>query len=116
MSTFVLIHGAWLGAWNWNKLTPLLEQAGHRVITFDLPGHGEDHTPVATISLQSYVDRVTQVLDQQPEPVILVAHSMGTDALGQGCLTYSTETDVYGDTVPTSSFAGHRTCIVLCSS
>jgi pimeloyl-ACP methyl ester carboxylesterase len=77
MNTYVLIHGAWFGGWCWSKLTPLLEQAGHRTVTFDLPAHGEDSSPVSSASLQSYTDRVAQVLEQQPEPVILVAHSMG---------------------------------------
>ena len=77
MNTYVLIHGAWLGEWCWSKLTPLIEQAGHRIVTFDLPAHGEDSSPVSSASLQSYTDRVAQMLEQQPEPVILVAHSMG---------------------------------------
>lgn len=47
------------------------------MITPDLPGHGRDTTPVAQITLQSYVDRVLQVIDAQTEPVILVGHSMG---------------------------------------
>jgi pimeloyl-ACP methyl ester carboxylesterase len=77
MSTYVLIHGAWLGRWCWSKLTPLLEQAGHRIVTFDLPAHGEDSSPLSSASLQSYTDLAAQALDQQPEQVILVAHSMG---------------------------------------
>lgn len=77
MSTFILMHGAWLGEWCWYKLTPLIEQAGHRVVTFDLPAHGEDSSPVSSASLQSYIDRAAQMLDQQPEPAIVVAHSMG---------------------------------------
>jgi hypothetical protein len=29
--TFVLVHGAWHGGWCWKKLTPLLQDRGHRV-------------------------------------------------------------------------------------
>ncbi len=43
MSTYVLIHGAWHGGWCWNKVVPLLEQAGHKVIAPDLPSHGKDN-------------------------------------------------------------------------
>ena len=50
MSTFVLIHGAFHGAWCWDKVTPLLEQGGHEVVTLDLPGHGEDRRPTPTAS------------------------------------------------------------------
>lgn len=77
MSTFVLIHGSWHGGWCWDKVKPLLEKEGHQVIAPDLPGHGQDKTPISEITLQSFVDRVCGVLDTQPEPVILVGHSMG---------------------------------------
>ena len=45
--TFILIHGAWHGAWCWHKLVPLLEAQGHRVIAPDLPSMGADPTPPA---------------------------------------------------------------------
>ncbi|MCZ7568769.1 MAG: alpha/beta fold hydrolase [Ardenticatenaceae bacterium] len=77
MSTFVLIHGSWHGAWCWDKVKPLLEKQGHTVVAPDLPGHGQDKTPIPEITLQRFVDRVGQVLDAQSEPVILVGHSMG---------------------------------------
>jgi pimeloyl-ACP methyl ester carboxylesterase len=77
MSTFVFVHGAGLGGWCWYKVVPLLEHQGHRVIALDLPSHGKDKTPTSKVSLSAYVDRVCQCLDEQPEPVILVGHSMG---------------------------------------
>ncbi len=47
-----LVHGAFGGAWVWIPVVGVwipvvggLEQAGHRVETFDLPGSGEDVTP-----------------------------------------------------------------------
>lgn len=83
MSTFVLIHGAWHGGWCWDKLTPLLERAGHRVIAPDLPGLGKDQTPLVEVSLQTWVDNVGQILAAQPEPVILVGHSRGGIIISQ---------------------------------
>ena len=77
MSTYVLIHGAWHGGWCWDKVVPLLEKDGHKVEAPDLPGHGNDKTPIPEISLQAYADRVCEILDAQSEPVILVGHSMG---------------------------------------
>ena len=77
MSTFVLVHGAWHGAWCWEKVVPLLEEAGHEVVVPDLPGHGEDGTPFSELSMQGYADRVVRALDEQSEPVVLVGHSMG---------------------------------------
>jgi pimeloyl-ACP methyl ester carboxylesterase len=77
MGTFVLIHGGWAGGWCWEKLAALLTEQGHVVVTPDLPGHGEDKTPVSEITLQSYVDCVSDLLDSQSDPVILVGHSSG---------------------------------------
>jgi pimeloyl-ACP methyl ester carboxylesterase len=83
MSTYVLIHGSWHGAWCWYKIIPLLEQAGHKAIALDLPGHGRDWTAARDISMQSYVDSVCKILDAQPEPVILVGHSRGGIVISQ---------------------------------
>lgn len=77
MSTYVLIHGAWHGGWCWNKVTPLLEAAGHTVVTPDLPGLGNDSTPPADINIDVYTQHVCKLIDAQSEPVILLGHSMG---------------------------------------
>ncbi len=83
MSTFVLIHGAWHGAWCWDKVAPLLEQAGHEVVRFDLPGHGEDRTPAAEVTLEGYTGRVVEALDALAEPVVLVGHSLSGTVISQ---------------------------------
>jgi pimeloyl-ACP methyl ester carboxylesterase len=83
MRTYVLIHGAWHGAWCWKKVIPLLEKEGHRVVAPDLPGHGKDKRPIADITLQAYTDRVCQILDEQSDPVVLVGHSMGGAVITQ---------------------------------
>jgi pimeloyl-ACP methyl ester carboxylesterase len=77
MSTYVLVHGAWHGAWCWFKTAPLLQKLGHKVITPDLPAHGIDKAATASVTLKAYAERVIDVLDAFPEPVILVGHSMG---------------------------------------
>lgn len=83
MSSYVLVHGAWHGGWCWDKVVPLLEKKGHKVEAPDLPGHGKDRTPISEISLQAYADRICGILDAQPEPVILVGHSMGGAVIAQ---------------------------------
>jgi esterase/lipase len=40
-------------------VVPLLEEAGHKVEAPDLPGHGDDRTPIPEVSLQGYADRIT---------------------------------------------------------
>jgi pimeloyl-ACP methyl ester carboxylesterase len=83
MNTYVLVHGSWHGAWCWEKVIPLLEQEGHTAVAINLPGHGGDSSPAADISLQTYADSICRALDAQPEPVILVGHSMGGIAISQ---------------------------------
>jgi pimeloyl-ACP methyl ester carboxylesterase len=77
MSAFVLVHGAWHGGWCWENLAPLLVRAGHVVRAPDLPGHGDDHTPLPGVTLARYVERVRDTLASLDEPAILVGHSMG---------------------------------------
>lgn len=77
MARLVLVHGAFAGAWKWSRLVEPLEAAGHTVETLDLPASGEDQTPVADVTLDAYVDRVSAQLDRRPEPAVLVPSSMG---------------------------------------
>jgi pimeloyl-ACP methyl ester carboxylesterase len=74
---FVLVHGAWHGAWCWYKTVTLLQADGHRVTVLDLPSHGTDGTPAAGVTLAAYAARVIAAIDAAAEPVILVGHSMG---------------------------------------
>lgn len=82
-ATFILVHGAWHGAWCWEKVQSLLEREGHTVVTPDLPGLGEDQTPIEACTLKSYVARITQVVDQVTGPVILLGHSLGGTTISQ---------------------------------
>ncbi|NKB49570.1 MAG: alpha/beta fold hydrolase [Alphaproteobacteria bacterium] len=83
MSTYVLVHGAYHGAWCYARVVPLLEAAGHKVVAVDLPGHGDNPAPRDQITLAAYVDHVCGVLDAQDEPVILVGHSLGGISISQ---------------------------------
>jgi pimeloyl-ACP methyl ester carboxylesterase len=77
VATFVLVHGAWHGAWCWDKVAPLLRAKGHTVVAPDLPGHGDDPTPRGEVTLESYGKRVADVVSAQREKPIVVGHSMG---------------------------------------
>jgi len=87
MARFVLVHGAFGGAWSWEPVVGPLEAAGHAVETLDLPGGGDDATPLEEITLESCAARVCEVLAQRPEPAVLVGYSMGgavvTEAAGR---------------------------------
>lgn len=83
MAHFVLVHGAWHGAWCWEKLTPFLTAAGHTVDAIDLPGQGEDTTPHKDVTLAACAARARQALDAHPGKSVLVGHSMGGMTIAQ---------------------------------
>jgi pimeloyl-ACP methyl ester carboxylesterase len=74
MARYVLVHGAFGGAWCWDPVIPALEAGGHTVVALDLPGGGDDQAPVEEITLATCAARVCEVLT---EPSILVGYSMG---------------------------------------
>ncbi len=71
---FVLIHGAWHGGWAWEGVIRSLTEAGHTAEAPTLPGQspGDDRSG---ITFESYVEKITEVLWKQTNPVILVGHS-----------------------------------------
>jgi pimeloyl-ACP methyl ester carboxylesterase len=71
MTTFALVHGAFHGAWCWERLAPLLRQAGHEVVAMDLPI--ED----GSASFEDYADVVCASLDGCGDDVVVVGHSFG---------------------------------------
>lgn len=71
MATFALIHGAWHGAWCWERLVPRLTERGHTVRTPDLPIEDPDAT------MADWVDAILASLGDAPDPVIVVGHSLG---------------------------------------
>lgn len=83
MKTFILIHGSWHSAWNWHKVIPILEKQGHRVFAIDLPGMGRDKTPIETVTLQTSVAKVCDLLDSLDEKVILLGHSKNGIVISQ---------------------------------
>lgn len=77
MATFVLVPGAWLGGWCWRRVTPLLEEKGHRVLTPTLTGLGErSHLLSEAVDLETHIQDVVNVMTwEDATNVILVGHS-----------------------------------------
>lgn len=97
--TFVLVHGAWHGAWCWSEVARLLGDSGYPSIALDLPGHGlgarfpsayltqdtpalaTEISPLANLTTVDYRNSVVNVVRGLVAggsgPVILVGHSLG---------------------------------------
>lgn len=80
---YVLVHGAWHPSSSWSDVAFLLEKAGHTVKAVQLPGLGNDNTPLETVTFQSHVEAVQNVVASQWKPVILVGHGYGGAVVSQ---------------------------------
>jgi pimeloyl-ACP methyl ester carboxylesterase len=79
MADFVLVHGAWHGAWCWQRIISPLWAAGHRVFAVTLTGVGERaHLLSKTVTLDTHIADVVGVIEGEEllDP-ILVGHSYG---------------------------------------
>jgi pimeloyl-ACP methyl ester carboxylesterase len=75
----VFVHGAWHGAWCWERFLPWFAERGWECNALDLRGHGDspnDRTLRRT-RIRHYVDDLATVVDSLDELPILVGHSMG---------------------------------------
>lgn len=79
MADFVLVHGAWQGAWCWKRILPGLWSAGHRAFPVTLTGTGERaHQLSPDIKLRTHVDDVAAVVEaEELQSAVVVGHSYG---------------------------------------
>ena len=76
MSRFLLVHGAWHGAWCWERVLPRLQAHGHVVQAITLAGLAERAGELSpAIGLDDHVRDVVEALNDVGEPVVLVGHS-----------------------------------------
>jgi pimeloyl-ACP methyl ester carboxylesterase len=77
MSTFVLVPGAWLGGWVWKKITPKLEEKGHKVYSITLTGMGERvHLASRDFGIETAIQDVLNVIKYNDiDDFVLVGHS-----------------------------------------
>ena len=79
MATFVLVHGAWHGAWCWRRVARVLIRSGHEVFAPTLTGLAErSHLLSPAIDLDTHIlDVVNEMKWQELNDVVLVGHSYG---------------------------------------
>jgi len=78
-STYVIVHGAWGGAWDWRRVDSILTAHGHHVYRPTLTGLGDRvHLASPTIGLGTHITDIVNVLVWEDlHDVILVGHSYG---------------------------------------
>jgi pimeloyl-ACP methyl ester carboxylesterase len=79
MSTFVLIHGAWHGAWCWKHVRKTLAAQGHEVFAPTLTGLADRvHTLNPSVSWSTHLTDILNLFQwEQLDDVVLVGHSYG---------------------------------------
>jgi hypothetical protein len=70
VTTFALVHGAWHDAWCWDRVGPLLQQAGHDVVAPNMPSDD------GSADFDAYADAVCGALQGRDDDVVVVAHSL----------------------------------------
>jgi pimeloyl-ACP methyl ester carboxylesterase len=77
--TFVVVHGATAGGWEWKKCGKFLTDDGHTVYRVTLTGLGErKHLNSPDIDLETHInDVVNTILFEDLHDVVLTGHSYG---------------------------------------
>ena len=77
MAKFVLVPGAWLGAWAWREVIPPLEKGGHSAYPVTLTGMGERaHLATRDVGMEVAIQDVLNVLKYNDlDRFVLVGHS-----------------------------------------
>ena len=77
MARFVMVHGAFAGAWAWGPLASGSRRRGTRRDVRPARLGRATQTPVAEVRCEAYADRLCQVLGERQEPAVVVPNSMG---------------------------------------
>ncbi|WP_436938927.1 alpha/beta hydrolase [Streptomyces sp. SudanB66_2053] len=73
--TILLVHGAWHGAWCWDRLVPELAAQGWHTLTVDLPSASAGSSETA--GMYDDARAVRARLEEVDGPVTVLAHSYG---------------------------------------
>src|SRR6516164_2193583 len=78
-TTILVCHGAWGGGWSWEKMHPLMQAAGFRLVTPTYTGLGERaHLANPAIDLETHIEDILNVIKYEDlGDVALLGHSYG---------------------------------------
>jgi pimeloyl-ACP methyl ester carboxylesterase len=84
MEKFVLVPGAWLGAWVWKRVVPLLEEEGHAAHPVTLTGMGERvHLASKDLGNERATQDVLNIIKYNDlDNFVLVGHSFAGKVVG----------------------------------
>ena len=77
MTTYVLVGGAWLGGWCWQRVARRLRDNGHDVYPLTLTGLGERvHLASPEVDLETHITDVVNLIEYEGlRDVVLLGHS-----------------------------------------
>jgi pimeloyl-ACP methyl ester carboxylesterase len=77
--TFVLVHGAFCGAWYWRRVSDRLEKQGHKVYSLTLTGLADRaHLLSKDVNLDTHITDIANIVEWEDlADICLVAHSYG---------------------------------------
>ena len=77
--TCLLLHGATVPHWEFDRLVPALHAAGMRTVRFDFYGHGLSDRPARPYRFALFLQQALEVLDgiDSKRPLTLLGHSFG---------------------------------------
>ncbi len=83
--TLVLIHGATVPSWEFDRIAPLLHTAGYRTLRADLYGHGYSDRPKTRYTLNLFVRQQLELINalQINNSVHVLGHSLGAAVAAQ---------------------------------
>lgn len=73
----LFIHGAWHGAWIWERWLPLFRQRGYLPQAITLQGHGSGNRGYRKVGLTDFREQVEQAISRLDRAPALVGHSLG---------------------------------------
>src|SRR5262245_10155843 len=85
MATFVIVHGAFGGGWEWRGVATLLRARGHEVFRPSLTGYGERaHLATPEVGLETHIQDIVNVLRYEDLADVMLATQSYGGMVGTG--------------------------------